>query len=190
MTLRIALVFFAAFAAWPHNLAAQAIDYARSQITILSRQMNVPVEATFKKFTAQIAFDPNKPETGKARIEIDLNSFDIGDPEINESLKDRNWFDTKNYPTAVFTSSSMRALGNGRYEVRGPLTIKGRTHEVVAPFTLRMSGADRIFEGAFPIRRLQYNVGDAHWRDTSVVADEVQIRFRLYQTASKPAPAK
>lgn len=190
MTLRIALVFFAAFAAWPHNVAAQAIDYSRSQITILSRQMNVPVEATFKKFTAQVAFDPGKPETGKARLEVDLNSVDIGDLEIIDSLKDRNWFDTKNYPTAVFTSTSLLPRGNNRYEVRGPLTMKGRTHEVAATFTLRMNGADRIFEGAFPLRRLQYNVGDAHWRDTSVVADEVQIRFRLYQTASKPAPAK
>src|SRR5437016_12162166 len=128
MTLRIALVFFAAIAAWPHNVAAQAIDYSRSQITILSRQMNVPVEATFKKFTAQVTFDPGKPETGKARLEVDLNSVDIGDPEIIDSLKDRYWFDTKNYPTAVFTSTSLRPLGNNRYEVRGPLTMKGRTH--------------------------------------------------------------
>jgi polyisoprenoid-binding protein YceI len=90
----------------------------------------------------------------------------------------------------VFISSSVRSLGGDRYEVRGPLTIKGLTHEVVAPFTIRMSGADRIFEGAFAIRRLHYNVGDAHWRDTSVVADEVQIRFRLYQVASQPAPGK
>lgn len=188
--LRIALLFFSSIVALPHLARAQAIDYARSQITIVSRQMNVPVEGPFKKFTGQIAFDANKPEASKARIEIDLNSFEIGDPEINESVKERNWFDTKNYPTAIFTSSSIRALGDGRYEVRGPLTLKGRTHEVVAPVTLRMSGADRVFEGAFPIRRLQYNIGDAHWRDTSVVADEVQIRFRLYQTASKPAPAK
>ena len=52
----------------PHMATAQAIEPARSQITILTRQMNVPVEAPFKKFTAQIAFDPAKPETGKARV--------------------------------------------------------------------------------------------------------------------------
>jgi polyisoprenoid-binding protein YceI len=186
MGYRIAALFFSTLVAWPCIAIAQSIDAARSQVTILSRQMNVPVEASFKKFTAQIAFDPNKPETGKARIEIDLNSFDIGDPEIIDALKEPNWFDSKKYPTAVFVSSSVRALGGDRYEARGPLTLKGRTQEVVAPFTVRASGADRIFDGAFPVRRLQYNVGDKHWRDTSVVADEVQIRFKLYQTASKP----
>lgn len=167
--------------------SAQAIDYARSQITIVSRQMNVPVEAAFKKFTAQVAFNPDKLEASKARLEVDLASLDIADPDIVEALRDKNWFDTKNYPTAVFTSSSIRALGPGRYEVRGPLTMKGRTNEVVAPFTVRMNGADRIYEGAFTVRRLQYNVGDAHWRDTTVVADDVQIRFRLYQVAGRPA---
>ena len=174
----------------PQPALAQAIDMARSYVRILSRQMNVPVEASFIRFSAQIRVDPARIETSTARIEIDTNSLDIGDPDIIENLRDRNWFDTKNHPMAVFTSSSVRSLGGDRYEVRGPLTIKGRTHEVAAPFTIKASGGDRILEGAFPIRRLQYNIGDAHWRDTSVVADEVQIRFRLYQVASKPAPAK
>lgn len=184
------LAVLAALLAAPPDAFAQAIDYARSQVTIVSRQMNVPVEAPFKKYNAQIAFNAEKPETSKARVEIDLASFDIGDAEINENVSDRYWFDVKNHPTAVFVSSALRAVGTGRYEVRGPLTLKGRTHEVVAPFSVRTAGADRIFEGSFPIKRLQYNVGDAHWRDTSVVADEVLIKFRLYQAASKPAPSK
>jgi polyisoprenoid-binding protein YceI len=173
----------------PGLAGAQAIDYSRSQITVQSRQMNVPVEAPFKKFNAQIVFEPQRLDASKARIEVDLASFDIGDAEINESVRDRHWFDTKQHPTAIFTSSSVRALPGGRYEARGPLTIKGRTHDVIAPFTVRTSGTDRILEGVLPIRRLQYNIGDAHWRDTSVVADEVQIKFRILQ-ALKPVPAK
>jgi polyisoprenoid-binding protein YceI len=172
---------------WIPLASAQAIDYARSQITILSRQMNVPVEAPFKKFNAQIAFNDAKPEASKARIEVELASFDIGDPDINENVRDRYWFDVKNHPTAVFVSSAVRPLGGGRFEVRGPLTMKGRSQDVTAQFTLRAAGADRMFEGSLPIRRLQYNIGDAHWRDTSVVADEVVIKFRLYQVAGKPA---
>jgi polyisoprenoid-binding protein YceI len=185
--LRTALIFLSALALYPQAASAQAVDPARSQVTVQSRQMNVPVEAPFKKFTAQVSFDPARPEASTARVEIDLNSFDIGDAEMNDSVKDRNWFDTKNHPTARFVSSSIKALGGGRYEARGPLTIKGKTLDVTAPFVVKASGADRVYEGAFPIRRLQYNVGDGVWRDTSVVADEVQIKFRLYQPAPKPA---
>jgi polyisoprenoid-binding protein YceI len=187
---RVALKLIALLFCFPGLTAAQTIDYARSSVSVISRQMNVPVEAPFRKFVAQVSFDPNKPEAGSARVEIDLNSFDIGDQEINDNIRDPNWFDTKQHPTARFVSSSVRALGGGKFEARGPLTIKGKTFEVVAPFIVKTNGADRIFEGAFPIRRLQYNVGDRHWRDTSIVADEVQIKFRLYQSAGKAGPVK
>ena len=57
--------------------------YDKSRITCISRQENVPVEAQFRKFTAQIAFDPGKPETGKARIEIEdapVRVLEVRDP--------------------------------------------------------------------------------------------------------------
>src|SRR6185503_17914039 len=96
--LRITLKILALLALYPQVAVAQGIDPARSQITILSRQMNVPVEAAFKKFSAQIRVDPNNMEASSARIEIDLNSLDIGDSDIVEAVRERNWFDTKNHP--------------------------------------------------------------------------------------------
>ena len=66
--------------------AAQTVLYEKSRITCVSRQENVPVEAQFKKFAAQIAFDRTKPETGKVQIEIDVSSFDIGYEEEHTSL--------------------------------------------------------------------------------------------------------
>ncbi|HEU0282829.1 MAG TPA: YceI family protein, partial [Gallionella sp.] len=46
----------------------------QSSITFVSKQMGVPVEGSFRKFTARIALDPARPETGTARIDIDLAS--------------------------------------------------------------------------------------------------------------------
>ena len=36
-----------------------------------------------------------------------------------------------------------------------------------------------MFEGALPIKRLAFNIGDGEWKDTSMVADEVLIKFRV-----------
>lgn len=170
--------------------AALTVLYDKSRITCVSRQENVPVEAQFRKFTAQIAFDPAKPEAGKAQIEIDLDSFDIGFADYNEDAKGKNWFDVRNFPRAKFVSASMRALGGGRFEARGPLTIKGKTNEVVAPFTYKEDGAGGVFDGAFNIKRLQYNIGEGVWKDTDTVANEVQIKFRIVVAAAKPAAKK
>lgn len=172
----------------PPAVHAQQVDYSRSQITFTSRQMNVPVEAKFNKFTAQVSFDPAKPEVSKAAIEIDVASFDIGNDEINSEVQKREWFDVKNFPRASFVSSSVRALGGGRYEVRGPLALKGRTHDIVAPFTVKAdAGGGSVFEGTFSIRRLQYSVGEGVWKHTDVVADEIQVRFRLHAGGKPPA---
>ena len=170
--------------------AALTVQYDKSRLTCVSRQENVPVEAEFKKFTAQVAFDPARPEAGKAQIDIDIDSFDIGFAEYNEDAKGKNWFDARNFPRAKFVSTSMRALGGGRFEARGPLTIKGKTNEVIAPFTYRQDAGIGVFSGVFAIKRLQYNLGEGVWKDTAVVADEVQIRFHIVVAIDKPAAKK
>lgn len=169
---------------------AQTVLYDKSRISCVSRQENVPVEAQFRKFTAQIAFDPAKPEAGKAQIEIDVGSFDIDNAEVNDMAKDKDWFNARDFPKATFVASSIRALGGGRFEARGPLTIKGKTLETVAPFTYTANAAGGVFDGAFSIKRLQYNIGEGAWKDTGTVADEVQIKFRIGVATARPAAKK
>ena len=182
------MLVLALFAALP--VAAQSVLYDKSRITCVSRQMNVPVEARFKKFNAQIAFDPARPAEGKARIEIDLDSFDIDNAEVNDEVRGKAWFDTKSFPKATFVSAAIKPLGGGRFEVRGPLTIKGRTQEVAAPFTFKEDAGTTAFDGAFQLRRLQFNIGEGVWKDTDTVADEVQIKFHIVIAGVKPAAKK
>ncbi len=169
--------------------SAQPVLYDKSRVSAVSRQMNIPVEAQFRRFSAEIAFDAAKPETSKARIEIEVGSFDIGVGEINDDVKGRQWFDAKTHPKATFVASAVRALGGGRFEARGALTIKGKTLEVTAPFTWKAEGGTSVYDGQFPIRRLLYNIGEGAWKDTDVVADEVLVKFRLL-VANAPAAVK
>ncbi|MEO7725754.1 MAG: YceI family protein [Burkholderiales bacterium] len=171
------MLAFVGFCAWP--AAAQTVLYDKSRIACVSRQMNVPVEARFRKFSAQIAFDPAKPAAGTARIEIDVGSFDIDNAEVNDEARSKPWFDAHNFPKATFVSAAIKPLGGGKFEVRGALTIKGRANEAVAPFTYTENAGTATFDGAFSLKRLQYNIGEGTWKDTDTVADEVQIKFHL-----------
>lgn len=186
----IKLLVAAAIVLFAMPVAAQTVLYDKSRITCVSRQMSVPVEARFKRFSAQIAFDPAKPAAGKARLDIDLDSFDIDNAEVNDEVVGKQWFDARTYPKATFVSTAIKPLGSNRFEVRGPLTIKGRTHEVSALFTYKEDGGTAVFDGAFPIKRLQYNIGEGVWKDTDTVADEVQIKFRIVVAALKSASKK
>ncbi len=169
---------------------ASAAEYTvllpqQSSVTFVSKQMNVPVEGSFRKFSGQFSVDPARPETGKALIEIDLASIDTGSKEADEEVASKDWFDTKNNPVASFTSGSITTIGPGQYLVAGKMTIKGKTIEVKAPFTLKQSAGVLHIEGAFPMKRLDFDIGSGIWGDTSVVANEVQVRFSFAVTTGK-----
>jgi len=152
----------------------------KSSITFVSKQMGVPVEGRFKKFTARVHLNPAKPEAGKAHMEIDLASIDAGSKDADDEVKGKSWFNVAEFPKAVFDSHSVKALGDGKYEVTGKLEIKGKSGEMRAVFTLKQEKGALEITGSFPLKRLDYGIGSGLWSDTSVVADEVEIRFHLY----------
>jgi polyisoprenoid-binding protein YceI len=155
------------------------VQIEQSSITFVSKQMNVPVEGGFKKFTANLRFNPAKPEKASATIVIELASIDAGSMEANEEVKGKSWFSVEAFPKAEFVSTAIKALGGGKYEVVGKMSIKGKSNEVRAPFTLKEDKGLLYIEGVFPLKRLDFGIGSGLWSDTSVVADEVQIKFKL-----------
>jgi len=166
------------------SLSTQAVTFNKvlldqSQLCFVSKQMNVPVEGKFKEFTAKLNFDPAKVEAASAELDIVLSSIDAGSSEANDEVKSKGWFNVQAFPTAKFVAKSVKSLGSDRFEVAGDMSIKGKTNPVTAPFTLKITGKTGVLEGSFPLKRLQFNIGEGTWSDTDTVADEVQIRFKL-----------
>ena len=159
--------------------ADQKLLPTQSEIAFVSKQMGVPVEGRFKKFDAQIAFDPAKPQTGKIAFSIDIASVTLGSPEPDAELPKAPWFNTAKFPQASFQSASIKGLGGGKFEVAGKLTIKGNIQDAVIPVTLVQTGTTTTASGAFTIKRLAYKIGENEWADTSMVADDVQVKFKL-----------
>ena len=167
-------------------LAQQKLVPAQSEIAFTSKQMGVPVDGRFRKFDAQVAFDPKKPEAAKISFSIDLGSAVLGAPETEAELIKPEWFSTKLFPQATFASSTVKAAGPGRFEVAGKLTIKGASQDVVVPVALAQAGASTTANGMFVIKRLDFRIGDGDWKDTSMVANDVQVRFKLALTGVAP----
>ena len=154
-------------------------DPAKSRVSAVFKQMNVPVEAPFKKFSATIDYDAAKPELAKASVEIDTASLDVGDADMNKEVAKKDWFNAAQFPKASFVSSSIKPAGAGKLNVSGKLSIKGKSTDVSFPLTVKSEAGKQVFEGALPIKRLAYNIGEGEWKDTSMVADEVVIKFRV-----------
>jgi polyisoprenoid-binding protein YceI len=169
--------------------AVHAVEYRtvlpqQSTIHFEFRQMGVPVKGGFKRFATEMAFDPARPEAARARIEIDLASIDAGSPEADEESAGKLWFNRSAYPKATFVSSQIRALGDNRYEMRGTLTLKGRSREMSVPVTYIPGKNAATFDGSFVLRRLDFGIGEGMWADVATVANEVQVRFRIAATGN------
>jgi len=161
------------------SAAALKTDPAKSTVSATFKQMNVPIDAKFKQFTVAIDYDAAKPDASKASVEINIASFDLGDPEYNKEVTKKEWFNAAQFPKASFVSSAIKSAGAGKLNVTGKLTIKGKTADVTFPLTVKAEGGKQIFEGALPIKRLAYNIGEGEWKDTSMVADDVIIKFHV-----------
>lgn len=162
--------------------AQQKLLPAQSEIAFTSKQMGVPVDGMFKKFDAQVSFDPKKPEAAKIGLTIDLASASIGTAETEAELAKPDWFSIKQFPQATFVSSGVKALGGGKFDVTGRLSIKGTSRDLVVPVALAQAGGGTTATGAFTIKRLDFKIGDGDWKDTSMVANDVQVKFKLSLT--------
>jgi polyisoprenoid-binding protein YceI len=166
--------------------AQQALVPAQSEIAFTSKQMGVPVEGKFRTFSAQLAFDPKQPETSKVAFTVDLASVSLGAAESETEVIRPPWFNTAKFPQATFQSSAVKAAGPGKFDVAGKLSIKGQAQDVKVPVTLAQSGGTTTASGTFTIKRLDYKIGEGEWADTSMVANDVQVKFKLALTGVAP----
>ncbi|RZL02191.1 MAG: YceI family protein [Rubrivivax sp.] len=159
-------------------LADQALVPAKSEITFVAKQLGVPLDGRFKRFAAQVAFDPKALPTSKIAFQIELGSVAVNADSDAELVKPE-WFNTAKFPQATFQSSAIKALGGGRFDVAGKLAIKGNVRDLVVPVQLTQAGGLTTATGTFGIKRLDFKVGDGDWADPSVVANDVQVKFKL-----------
>jgi polyisoprenoid-binding protein YceI len=170
--------------------ATQATEYKtvandKSQITFHYKQMGVAMDGRFKKFNAQLNFDPAKPATALAQIEIDLATIDTGSSEADDEVVGKGWFNVKAFPKASFVAKRIKSTGPQQFEVSGTLTIKGKAQDIQFPLKYTPQGAAGVFSGGFVMRRGDFAIGEGIWSKFDVVANDVQVNFQLTALSGK-----
>jgi polyisoprenoid-binding protein YceI len=177
-TLRLVLAC-AAFllAAGAHG---EGVVVDKSEIAFTVKQMGVRFNGRFGKWKADVVFDTQVLARSKANVDVDLASVDLASPESDAEAQGPLWFDTKKFPVAHFASTSFRDVGGGRYEVAGKLSMKGITRDCVVPFAVKADAkGNRVAEGSFALKRLDYHIGEGEWADPATMADEIEVRIRM-----------
>lgn len=170
----------------PAQVSTARLVGAQSEVSFVSKQMGVPVEGKFTRFDATVAWDSKRPENGTVKVSIDMASASFGTAEMDMQLPKAIWFDAAKFPQATFQSDLIKPAGPGHYEVRGTMSVKGQARPVVIPFELAQSSGATVASGKLVIKRLDYRIGEGEWLDTSVLANDVQVKFRFVLAGVAP----
>jgi len=163
----------------------KAVQPEKSKVTFQYKQMGVGMDGHFKKFAAQLNFDPAKPAAAQAQIEIDLASVDAGSSDADDEVVGKGWFNVKAFPKATFVAKQIKTTGANQFEVTGALTIKGKSQEIKFPLKLVAQGSTAVLSGGFVMRRADFAIGEGMWAKFDVVANDIQVNFQLTAISGK-----
>lgn len=104
----------------------------------------------FNRFEANLAFDAEHIEDAKLEALIDMASVDVNNPDFEDTLRGRFWFNAEKYPQAKFVTRSVKKIDANSADFTGDLTFRG----VTQPLTLRVDfngAANNIVTGNYTL---------------------------------------
>jgi len=97
-------------------------------------------------------------------ISIDMNSIKVLDLQgeyagkLEGHLKSEDFFGVSKFPVATMIITESKAKGNGNYDVKANLTIKGITKPIQFPVTLAPKGNQYVATAVITIDRSEFDV--------------------------------
>jgi polyisoprenoid-binding protein YceI len=171
-------------------------DPAHSSIAFSVRHMLVSkVHGRFLRWSGALRFQEAAPATSLLEATIDAASIDTGVPARDAHLRSADFLDVERYPFITFRSAAVEPVGPRQFRLRGELTIRDVTREIVldVEYGGRMRdprGYDRVgFTASTHLDRKAFGVTFNQLLDTGGLAlgDRVEIRIDVEATEAAVA---
>ncbi len=108
------------------------IDRSHSGVTFRVRHLGISwVNGSFGEWTADLVYDPARPEQSSVTARIQIASVNTGNERRDADLRSGRFFAADSFPEMTFASRRVERVGPSRLRITGDLTIRGVTREVV-----------------------------------------------------------
>lgn len=118
----------------------------------------------FNDFDGKFSYDPENPSASKVEVVINTASVDSNHALRDKHLRDEDFLNVEEHPTARFVSKSLTVDQDGQGELKGFLTLNGVTREVVITTEQVGAGDDpwggfrRGFHGTTTLKLADFNI--------------------------------
>ena len=89
------------------------------------------VRGHFKNIHGKLIFDPDRPQESRVEAKIDARSVWTGEPDRDAHLRSADFLDVEHYPAITYTGDQVQVIGEHDYLLKGQLTIRGISRDVV-----------------------------------------------------------
>jgi polyisoprenoid-binding protein YceI len=162
---------------WVSDQAHSEVDFTVTHLTISN------VHGKFGKVNARIELDSADITKSSVAATIDVSTVDTGETGRDNDLRGASFFDVAQFPTATFTSTSVKKSGSG-LSVAGNFTL----HGVTLPVTLAVEGPNGPvtgmggkqhagFSATTTISRIAFGIGPK--MPAAMVGDDVKLVIDL-----------
>ena len=157
-------------------------DPVHSKLTFSFTQAGAVNTGKFGTFGVTLSTRAASLDAAKINVTVDIASIDTGDKDRDETLRGPDLFDAKKYPEARFTAV-MEPRGTNKYTASGNLTLRGVTHPMRVPLSIRHATeagqSVTYLDGGVTLKRLDFGIGQGDWRSTEWVGNEVPITWSV-----------
>lgn len=149
-----------------------ALTPQNTRITFIGSALAASHEGTFTQFSGQLDCPDADPAHAHIVVEIEMDSITTDIPLLTKHLKESDFFDAKNYPTARFVSTQIQPGPN--QTIAGDFTIHGVTKSITFPAKFQTDGRTFTLDATITIRQ-----SDFAMQSSRITNDDVPVTISI-----------
>jgi len=172
-------VLLAASAAGAAPASLWVVDKTVSAVRFSSSFGGEPFTGVFRRWDADIRFDPANLAGSSVTATIEVASAVTGNPDRDQALPTAAFFVAAAFPKATYLANVFKAVGPNQYQGIGELTLRGVRKPLTLPFRLVITGPQAKMNATVVINRLAFGVGQNEWKATTTLPAPVNVNIVL-----------
>jgi len=171
----LAVTILLTFTGFNYNAQNTEWKIVTSSVSFKIKNAGFTTDGKFGALTGTIIFDAAKSYSNSIDVSVDSKAINTGNGTRDVHLKKKEYFDIDTYPKINMKGASFAKAKDGTFKGYFKLTLKGKTKDVVVPFSFTEKDGKGLFKGAFTIDRLDYGVGE----NSMVLSDNATITIEV-----------
>lgn len=112
----------------------------------------------FKDFRGFVTVDPTGGKLKSLELTFAIGSLWTEFDDLTKHLLNADFFDQAQFPEAVFRSTQIASLGSGRCNIKGELTMHGKTSKVAFPANFELNDQGLTLTSQFILDRTEFGM--------------------------------